>query len=207
MPVNALKHRGIRYIEIRSIDVNAFDPLGINEEQLYFLEMFVLFCLLQTSPVLTANEMNEIDMNLVHVAHTGREPDTRLVRDDQAVELNKWAIELLDAMQGVARVLDHVHQCSAYSECLNRQLRCVLDPEKTTSARMLREMREHGEGFFHFARRMSMQHYRYFNSLTLSEERKQQFEQAAIDSITKQEHIESTNSIDFDDFLKRYFAQ
>jgi glutamate--cysteine ligase len=207
MPINALEQRGIRYIEIRSIDVNAFDPLGINEQQLYFLEIFVLFCLLQNSPVLTANEMDEIDMNLVHVAHMGREPETKLVCDDETVELKKWAGELLDAMRGVARVLDQVHRCSAYSESLKKQQQCVLDPEKTTSARMLHEMREHGEGFFHFARRMSMQHYRYFNSLSLSEERKQLFEQAAVDSISKQKHIEASNSIDFDEFLRRYFAQ
>lgn len=207
MPVNALQQRGVRYIEIRSIDVNAFDPLGINEEQLHFLEVFVLFCLLQDSPELTANEIDEIDMNLVHVAHMGREPDTTLVCNDDAVELKQWAGELLDAMQCVARVLDQAHQCAAYSKSLKRQQQCVLDPEETTSAIMLREMRLHNEGFFHFARRMSMQHYRSFNSLALCGERRHLFEQAAVDSIAEQERIEATNSIDFDEFLRRYFAQ
>jgi glutamate--cysteine ligase len=207
MPINALKQRGIRYIEIRSIDVNAFDPLGINEEQLYFLEIFVLFCLLQHSPVLTENEMDEIDMNLVHVAHVGREPGTTLACNDKAVELKQWADELLKAMQGVARLLDKAHHCKSYTESLEWQQACVLDPEQTTSARMLNEMREHHEGFFHFAKRMSMQHCRYFNSLTLCEERKQLFEQAAIDSHAEQRRIESGDSIEFDLFLKHYFAQ
>jgi len=207
MPVNALKQRGIRYVEIRSIDVNAFDPLGINQEQLYFLEIFVLFCLLQHSPVLTDNEINEIDMNLVQVAHMGREPGISLTRNDEAVELKQWASRLLDAMRGVAQLLDDSHGCKSYAESLARQHECVLDPASTTSARMLNEMREHSEGFFHFARRMSMQHYRYFNSLTLSEDRKQLLEQAAADSIAKQLRIEAGNSIDFDEFLKRYFAQ
>ena len=31
-PTHALKRRGVRYVELRSIDVNAFDPLGINED-------------------------------------------------------------------------------------------------------------------------------------------------------------------------------
>ncbi|NNJ96977.1 MAG: glutamate--cysteine ligase [Gammaproteobacteria bacterium] len=207
MPVNALKQRGIRYIEIRSIDVNAFDPLGINEEQLYFLEIFVLFCLLQNSPILTANEMDEIDMNLVHVAHRGREPDTTLVHNDDVMELKQWAGELLGAMQCIAHALDEVHHCASYSESLKRQQQCALDPEETTSAIMLREMRQHSEGFYHFARRMSMQHYRFFNSLTLSEERRHLFEQAAVDSIAEQKRIEASNSIDFDEFLRRYFAQ
>lgn len=206
-PTNALEQRGIEYIEIRSIDVNAFDPLGINEEQLRFLEVFVLFCLLQESPVLSADEINEIDINLVQVAHLGREPDITLSRDNGSVELKQWAGELLDAMHGVAKLLDDAHECDAYSRSLGSQNECVLDPSRTTSARMLNEMRQHKEGFFHFARRMSLQHLDYFNSLRLSNERERHFEQAAKDSIESQHQIEAENTIDFDEFLRRYFAQ
>jgi glutamate--cysteine ligase len=207
MPINALEQRGIRYVEIRSLDVNAFDPLGINQEQLYFLEIFVLFCLLQQSPVLTANEINEIDMNLVQVAHTGRESGIKLARNDEAISLQQWADELLAAMQGVAALLDASHDNGCYAESLAAQHACVLDPAMTTSARMLHEMRSHGEGFFHYAKRMSMQHYQYFKSLALNQDRKQLFEAAARESIEQQQRIEATNSIDFDEFLRRYFAQ
>ena len=207
MPVNALAQRGIRYVEIRSIDVNAFDPLGINEEQLFFLEIFALFCLLQSSPVLTENEINEIDMNLVQVAHMGREPGIKLARNDETIELKRWAGELLSAMQGVARLLDASHGGKSYTMSLAAQHACVLDPEKTTSARMLHEMREHDEGFFHFAKRMSMQHYQHFKRLTLCQGRQQLFEAAAGESIARQHRIEAENSIDFDEFLRRYFAQ
>ena len=36
-PSTALKKRGIQYVELRSLDVNVFDPHGINSEQLHFL--------------------------------------------------------------------------------------------------------------------------------------------------------------------------
>lgn len=206
-PTNALEQRGVEYIEIRSIDVNAFDPLGINEEQLHFLEIFVLFCLLQESPALSPDEVNEIDMNLVQVAHMGREPGIRLSCNDELVELKKWASELLATMQGVAQILDNAHACTSYTESLDSQLECVLDSARTTSALMLNEMRENGEGFFHFARRMSLEHHNYFNSLALSEDRKHQFEQAANDSIVQQLRIEAEDTTDFDEFLRRYFAQ
>jgi glutamate--cysteine ligase len=206
-PTNALEQRGIEYVEIRSIDVNAFDPLGINEEQLRFLEIFVLFCLLQESPVLSADEINEIDMNLVQVAHMGREPGTRLACNDESVELKQWATDLLAAMQGVAQLLDESHDSKHYVESISRQLDCALDPELTTSARMLGQMRDNNEGFFDFAKRMSMKHYKYFNSLELSEQKKQLFEKAATDSIAQQRRIESEDNVDFDEYLKRYFAQ
>jgi len=151
--------------------------------------------------------MNEIDMNLVQVAHMGRQTGLKLTRNDEAVELKKWAGDLLTAMRGVAQLLDASHDCNAYEASRTAQYECVLDPGKTTSARMLDEMRKHNEGFFHFARRMSMQHFRYFKSMTLSPERKHLFEKAARDSIAEKQRIEAENSIDFDEFLKRYFAQ
>ncbi len=206
-PTNALEQRGIEYIEIRSIDVNAFDPLGINEEQLRFLEIFVLFCLLQESPVLSPDEVNEIDMNFVQVAHMGREPGIRLSCDDESIELKPWASELLAAMQGVAQLLDGAHDSMAYSQSLASQLDCVLDPARTTSARMLNEMRNSSEGFFHFARRMSLEHHSYFNTLTLTKDRQHLFEQAANDSIAQQLRIEAEDNIGFDEYLRHYFAQ
>ena len=206
-PTNALEQRGIQYIEIRSIDVNAFDPLGINEEQLRFLEMFVLFCLLQDSPALTPDEVNEIDINLVQVAHFGRKPGIALSRNDGSVGLQLWARELIEAMTGVAQLLDQAHECDSYSTSLQAQQECILDPVNTTSARMLDAMAEHGEGFFHFARRMSLQHHAYFNSLNLSAERERQFDQVAAESIKKQQKLETENSIDFDEYLRQYFAQ
>ncbi len=206
-PTNALEQRGIQYIEIRSIDVNAFDPLGINEEQLRFLELFVLFCLLQESPALEPDEVNEIDINLVQVAHFGRKPGIALSYDGGSIGLQQWAKELLQAMAGVAQVLDQAHDCRSYSRCLHAQVECVLDPRNTTSARMLDEMARYEEGFFHFARRMSLQHYAYFNSLSLSPERQHQFEQAATESIRQQQKIEAENTVDFDEYLRQYFAQ
>ena len=90
--------------------------------------------------------------------------------------------------------------------CIRDRFDCVLDPAMTTSARMLEEMRENDEGFFHFARRMSLEHHNYFNTLTLTEERKHQFEQATNDSIALQLAIEADDKIDFDEYLRRYFA-
>ena len=63
-PSLALKKRGVRYIELRSLDVNAYHPLGLDETQGPFLEVFLLFCLLAESPVIDDCERREIDRNL-----------------------------------------------------------------------------------------------------------------------------------------------
>ena len=205
-PTTALDKRGIAYVEIRSLDINAFDPLGVSEEQLYFLEIFVLFCLLQESPILNDMAMTEVDMNLVQVAHFGRKPDLELSRDDQPVTLKNWAGELCEAMQAVAELLDEVNQSDVYSKSLAAQIECVNDPSRTPSARMLEAMKKHNEGFFHFAQRQSLKYFDYFNSRELSPERQQFFEAMTHESLTRQEEIERADKLSFDEYLQQYFA-
>ena len=206
-PTTALHKRGVSYVEIRSIDVNAFDPLGVNEEQLYFLETFVLFCLLQESPALNQMEMNEVDMNLIQVAHTGRQPGLELTRHDQSIPLKDWALELCEAMQEVASLLDEVNHCDSYSKSLSAQIECVNDPSKTPSARMLEEMRDHEEGFFHFAQRKSLQYLDYFKTRELSPERQGFFESSTQESLIKQLQIEDSDTLNFDEYLQQYFSK
>lgn len=206
-PASALKNRGIAYIEIRSLDVSAFDPLGVNREQLYFLETFLLFCLLHDSPELTKPDLTEIDMNLVQVAHAGRQPDLMLSCHDKPIALKEWALNLGEAMLPVAKILDRVNNCSDYTSSLQTQVARINDPSLTPSARMLDEMRKHEEGFFHYANRMSLKHMEYFKSRQLPVDRQKFFESIAKESLEKQKQIEAADNIDFDEFLRRYFAQ
>ncbi|MCK4833583.1 MAG: glutamate--cysteine ligase, partial [Gammaproteobacteria bacterium] len=83
----------------------------------------------------------------------------------------------------------------------------VFDPELTPSARMLAEMRENDEGFFHHAQRMSKYHYHYYKTHDLPEDKIRFFEDAAKKSIEKQHQIEVEDHISFDEFLQNYFDE
>ena len=204
-PSTALKKRGIAYIELRSLDVNAFDPHGINSEQLYFLEVFMLFCLLQDSPKLSKSEIDAIDENLLLVAHKGREPGLDLQRGEEKISLQDWASELCNKMTAVASLLDRANYCENYFSSVKSQIASVFEPELTPSARMLAEMREHDEGFFHHAQGMSMHHNQYYKNHPLSEEKVRFFENMANESLAKQKKIESEDTISFDEYLENYF--
>jgi glutamate--cysteine ligase len=206
-PVHALKQRGVRYVELRSVDVNAYDPLGINEEQLRFLESFLVFCLLHESPSINDQERLDIDHNELAAAHRGRDPHLRLRRNGEQVLLRDWAGELLDAMAGVSELLDDGHVDRPYTASLAAQREKVMDPDSTPSARMLAEMRAEGEGFFRFALRMSQQHQRYFLDLALDPAREREFERLAEQSWQRQSELETVDSEPFADYLQRYLAQ
>ena len=72
---------------------------------------------------------------------------------------------------------------------------------------MLAEMKERGEGFYHYAKRMSLHHYQYYKKQTLPDDKVTMFEQLAADSIERQKQIEQTDNISFDDYLAAYYAQ
>lgn len=206
-PSLALKHRGVKYVELRSLDVNAFDPLGINEVQLRFLETFLLFCLLADSPLISAAERREIDHNQNAAAHRGRDPDLRLSRQGVEVPLRDWARELLTAMEGMSEILEAGHPERGYGASLQAQLETARDPDRTPSARMLSEMRETGEGFHSFAKRMSRKHQQYFKALPEDPQITARFEGQARESLQSQQELEARPQAPFGEFLAEYFAQ
>ena len=77
-PTAALHARGVEYVEIRALDVNAFEPNGVNVEQLRFIEAFLIFCLLENSPSISPAEQRTIQYNELTVALRGREPGLTL---------------------------------------------------------------------------------------------------------------------------------
>ena len=206
-PTLALKRRGIAYVELRSLDVNAFDPLGINERQLRFLECFLVFCLLQDSPPIDAKERLAIDDNELRTAHSGRDPELTLNRNGEGIPLKDWANELCEEMHVVCELLDRGTRGTPYCDALNAQQEKIADPGLTPSATMLVEMRDHGEGFYHFAKRMSEIHQHFFANLPLSEERERYLTELATKSHEDQHAREATEDVPFAEYLERYFAQ
>jgi glutamate--cysteine ligase len=206
-PTLALKRRGVKYIELRSLDINPFDPLGINEEQLYFLEAFVVFCLLHDSPSINAQERKEIDHNALITAHRGREPSLELQRNGETQTLKSWATELTEEMLGVCEILDKANNTNLFTISLQKQKALIDDPDKTPSARMLTEMRQHNEGFFHNAMRMSQTHYEHFKNIPLDKEQSRYFLDTVKQSLQDQKELENANNTPFDVFLAEYFAQ
>ena len=59
-PINVLKDEGIDYLELRCIDLNPSSPIGINKEQIYFLDLLILFCFFTESPEITNKESKEL---------------------------------------------------------------------------------------------------------------------------------------------------
>jgi glutamate--cysteine ligase len=206
-PTLALAKRGVAYIELRSLDVNPYEPLGINDEQMRFLESFLLFSLLSSSAPFDAAEQAEINYNFNVVAHRGRDPQLRLKKSGANILLRDWASEIFDHMSLGCELLDSGSEASIYCSALQQQRAKIEDPDHTPSARLLAEMIENREEFFDFSLRMSMQHQQWFATRPLDADKQAEFETAARASIERQHAMERADDIPFDTFMRNYFDQ
>ena len=206
-PTKALRRAGVEYVEVRALDVSAFDPVGVNQNKLRFLEAFLALCLLRDSEPIGRGEQEALDENHVRVARHGRDPKLTLNREGREFPMSEWALELLDAMQGLCEMLDQGEPARPYMAALEQQRAKILDVERTPSARLLAEMRQTGESFFALALRMSKMHKDYFLDLYPPDERRlAEFAAAARESHEEQSRIEASDKTDLDTYLARYLA-
>ncbi|MGH8336799.1 MAG: glutamate--cysteine ligase, partial [Gammaproteobacteria bacterium] len=206
-PTKALQRAGVEYVEVRALDVSAFDPVGVNQGKLRFMEAFLALCLLRESAPIGQVEQVSLDANHLLVARRGREPNLMLKREGRDFPMLEWARELLDAMQGLSELLDHGESARPYTTALEQQRAKIDDVERTPSARLLTEMRQSGESFFQLAQRMSKLHKDYFLDLYPPNERRlAEFAAAAQESHHAQSRIEAADRIDFDTYLARYLG-
>ena len=103
--MHALTERGVEYVEVRSLDVDPFSPVGIDTTTMRFLDVFLLHCLLSDSPPDSPDEIEVIAQNQYRVAERGREPGLRLQRAGAEVGLVEWGSELLDECVPLAEAL------------------------------------------------------------------------------------------------------
>ena len=206
-PTRALQRGGVQYVEMRSLDVSMFDPVGVNQNKLRFLEAFAAFCVLRESRPLETSEQDELDGNHAIVAREGRRPGLMLRRDGRDVALGDWAAEIVDSMRGLCELLDEGDAQRPYLTALELQEEKIRDVSRTPAARSLHEMRVNEESFFNFALRMSKVHQSYFRELLpTSPSRQDEFAAAAAESLEQQARIEAADKVSFDDYLARYFA-
>lgn len=207
-PSAALLRGGVEYVEMRALDMSAFDPVGVNQNKLRFLEAFAAYCLLSSSPPIGAGEQKALDDNHLLVARRGREPGLMLSREGRPVSLAHWAAQILDAMTGICELLDHGDAGRGYSAALRAQREKLDDVERTPSARLLREMRTQGESFHDMALRVSRTHRDYLRELPPPNEgRLAEFGSEVDESLAQQEALESAQRDEtFEHYLRRYFA-
>lgn len=205
-PTCALAARGVEYIELRCVDLDPFTPMGINENQILFLDVFALYCLLSDSPPIDDREKACNRDNLQTIVTQGRNPDLKLESNCVKMPFRQWAQQHLDNMLQVAKLFDQAYGDDRHSRVIRQQMDKLRDPSLTPSARVIRELDAHDQSFFRFGMHCALEQEGYFRSRPLSAEEAVPFLHEARRSLEEQHRLEASDTVTFEQYLADYFA-
>jgi len=206
-PLDALRSTGIEYIEVRALDLNPYLPLGIDAEQIRFLDTFLLHCLLAESPVCNRQEFFEVGSNIDKVVEQGRDPELMLNQAGEPRGMREWANTLTSDMEHAAGLLDSIDGGTSHLHSLRLQQDKLDDASLTPSGRMLADMDSKQQSFFSLALELSQQHQNTLRSGELDPASLERLEAAGRESLAKQQQIEAADDISFDTFLAEWNAR
>lgn len=206
-PTCALAKRGVEYIEVRALDVNPFSPVGITAEQMHFLDIFLLYCLLQDSPELSAAEQAVTEQNLKKVVTEGRRKNLDIIQNGQPRLMLDWAEELFADMMPIAQYLDSAYSTTRYSSAIKQFYLALLDPAKTLSGQILNQLLSKQQDNGHFMLELSTKYKQQLSGEAYQFYNEPQFTEAASQSLAQQQQIEQQDSISFEQYIKQYYAE
>jgi len=196
----------VEYIEVRCIDLNPYEPLGVTAEQLRVVDAFLLYCLLSDSPETPYDEYKGWTENQKRIVYSGRDPKLKLLRDGNEVEFKDWAQEILASSLECAKLLDQCYDGIDYANAVQNQFAKLTNPELTPSAKVLADLRE-GKSFLDHTLNLAETHRQHFNDRPLTLEALTAAHIQAAKSLADQSNLEESNQTSFDEYLESYYAQ
>jgi glutamate--cysteine ligase len=189
----ALLLSGVEYIEVRAIDINPYEPLGISPLQIDFTEIFLLYCLLTPSPDLSTQSHKITTANTQKVVSQGRKPDCELIHplNQKPILLNQWAQSIFEELYLIADFLDTETLNKRYRHALDHFAPSLADTSILPSAKMLEDLFKNYDSFTELGLSLSKRNKEYFAQKQLSNLQQAEFNQMAQESLQKQALIEA----------------
>ena len=201
-----LNDTGVDYIELRSLDVNPFQRIGIDLDTVHFLEMFLLYCTLKSSPSINNDEIEESRENDLLVATKGRESGLSLSKNRTKISLQNWANQILDEMMPIAEMLDN--KTTNFTSIIRKFGTQIMDPDQTLSGMLLNKALSEKMSFHELGRTIGEDYKKHYFSMETSKNSIWSLlDQESADSIKKQVELEQVDDQSFEDFIKEYFNQ
>ncbi|MDQ2076125.1 glutamate--cysteine ligase [Marinimicrobium sp. ABcell2] len=205
--LQALRLRGVEYVEVRCVDLDPYHPLGIGSEQMHFMDAFLIHCLLSDSPITEQQEYRHIQENQKRIVYRGREPGLKLWNGGGERAMDEWARELLEEMSDCAALLDQSQGDGHFRAAVEHQKAKLGHPELTPSARILADMKQQGVSFSRLVMKLAEQHRKDFEDRPLTPESLGAHRHLAEVSLADQQALEQAEGVTFEEYLRRYYEQ
>ncbi len=206
-PLHALRERGVEYVEVRLMDLNPLEAVGINADTMRVLDAFLLHCLYSDSPPDTPEEIAELKNNQHLTAERGREPGLQLMRAGRSVSLVDWGTQVLEQCLPIAKALDAAEGTQAHVQAVRAALALFADPDSTPSAQVLRELTQsYDNDFIAYTRAHSQEARDVLMARPWSDAQQQRYVALTEQSVAKQKAIEDADDMPFEAWRERYMA-
>ncbi len=205
--LNALASGGVEYIEVRCLDLNPFHPVGIDVQQIHFLDCFLLYCLLEESPLSSAEESIQIQENQRRMVYRGRDPKLQLFLFGEEQNARDWGQHMLNQIAAIADLLDTQIGKHDYKTALLQQKTKLTDDNLTPSSRIIQTLHTEEISFYHWAMQQSLSNREHFTKGTLSAEKNTEYQIMANESLKQQALMEASDKMSFDEYIANYYAQ
>lgn len=202
--LNALMKNGIEYVEVRSLDINPFNCIGINAIQIHFLDLFLIWCILVDAPKMDKKEFMFCKKNWDRIILEGRKPKQVILSDFGRSKkfLREFGYILFDDLIKITNVLD-LKENNKYHEMFNEITSMIDNPENTYSGRILPNLLK--DGFNKYGLNLSLNYFTQLNDKNCKIIKNKDFIHAKIKSIKEQFLIEKNDKISFNEYLYLYF--
>ncbi|MGP5017273.1 glutamate--cysteine ligase [Vreelandella alkaliphila] len=206
-PSQALEARGVEYIEVRCLDLNPFDPLGVTEAQMRFVDTFLMWCLLSDSPWISDEECDRLDDNRRFVVERGRDPALQLIHNGKTTTVKEWGEQIFAEMAEVARLLDAVEEGAPHASALAELAPRLKDPSLTPSAQLLARLEAGNGSLSDTLLQLAQEQADKLKSTPMLRSREALLAQLIETSHQQQHDIEEADQESFSEFLSAYFAK
>ncbi len=155
--LDALENRGVKYVEVRILDLNPFEKLGLSIEEMRFLHIFMIFCLFEQSLPITNDEYNIINLNNHLVSLIGRKKGLKLKKyDGSEISLKSWGEEIFERLRIIADLMYSDFRDNKYCESVEKEYLKLFDITLLPSEKINMEMGEYNENFLEFGKRWAI---------------------------------------------------
>ena len=205
-PLVGLQNRGVEYVEVRCMDIDPFESIGISLATTQFIDVFLLHSLLAPNSSESERQSNCNLKNQLNVVHKGRDSGLALETPESVSNMRDWANELLAECAQIATMMDDAQGGRAFQSQVHNQIDKVADTSLTPSARMLRLMSDRNQPFASLGLELAFQQQEFMIARGLSQARRQEFKHLADQSHVDQAAIESQESESFEDYRTKLLS-
>ncbi len=203
-PLHALQRRGVEYVEVRCLDLDPFSGLGMDAEQIDFLDLFLLDCLLDDSSFIDDDECDCLDNAFQDVVKAGRSEALKLPCGSGGERAREVGLRHLDRMEQLASLLPGA---DAYRSAVKTQRSRLAGEHLLPSARLMAQMSDSGQSLVEWGMAQAKNQQQALRQQGLSPEQQETLADEARESLAEQQRIEASETESFETFLSRYLSE